>query len=353
MNRLPLRLVLLLLFLSIGSIPLGAQTLPDLFQKAKAQVKAQAWQDALTTLAQLDAESAKPGNDAARNQLAAPMAFYRGVCEANLDMAEQAEADFATFLREKPGSTIDQTMYSKKAVAAFEAASKEVAFEAASKEVAPGGSLSLFQKFEQFKTPPNTGEKPDDRWADGPVKWIMTAEEKAAWAGLADGAERAAFVETFWERRNTKPGSEDNTARTGFDRRVAFADANCQLDEQQRGSLTDAGMVFILLGPPSWTGRKPILTGEDRSVSDGMSLDQQWFMASRNSVHIDGAQAPEASGAFREIWHYRREALPKGVSASQVNVVFVTKTGYGRSVLLREPATLGALDAARQGRSKN
>ncbi len=329
-----------------------AQTLPELFQKAKAQVKGESWTEALQTLDALEAEAARPGNEAARQQLAAPTAFYRGVCEANLGTAERAQADFATFLRENPGATIDKVMYSKKAVAAFEAARKNVAFEAASEEAASGGSLSLFQRFEKFKAPPNMGEKPDDRWADGPVKWIMTAEEKAAWRGLTGGAERAEFVEKFWERRNPKPGSEDNIARTGFDRRVAFADTYFLLDEQQRGSLTDAGMVFILLGPPTWTGRKPVLTGEDPSDS-GMSLESQWWMAGRNSVHIDGARATDASGAFREIWHYRREALPKGVSAYQVNVVFITKKGYGRSVLQREPATLAALDAARPGRSEN
>ena len=316
-------------------------------------MKGESWTEALQTLDALEAEAARPGNEAARQQLAAPIAFYRGVCEANLGNAERAQADFATFLRENPGATIDKVMYSKKAVAAFEAARKNVAFEAASEEAASGGSLSLFQRFEKFKAPPNMGEKPDDRWADGPVKWIMTAEEKAAWRGLTGGAERAEFVEKFWERRNPKPGSEDNIARTGFDRRVAFADTYFLLDEKQRGSLTDAGMVFILLGPPTWTGRKPILTGEDPSDSDGMSLESQWWMAGRNSVHIDGARATDASGAFREIWHYRREALPKGVSAYQVNVVFITKKGYGRSVLQREPATLAALDAARPGRSEN
>ncbi len=327
-----------------------AQTLPELFQKAKAQIKGESWTEALETLDALEAEAARPGNEAARQQLAAPTAFYRGVCEANLGNAERAQADFATFLRENPGSTIDEVMYSKKAVAAFEAARKNVASEAASGD-ASGGPLSLFQRFEQFKSPPDMGEKPDDRWADGPVKWIMTAEEKAAWAGLTGGAERAEFVEKFWARRNPKPGSEDNIARTGFDRRVAFADTYFQPDERRRGSLTDAGMVFILLGPPSWTGRKPIVTGEDPTDAAGMSEESKWWMANRNSVHIDGGRAADTSGAFREIWHYRREALPKGVSAFQVNVVFITKKGYGRSVLQREPATLAALDAARPGRS--
>ncbi len=304
-------------------------------------MKNQSWREALTTLDQLDVESARPGYETARQQLLAPIAFYRGVCEANLDQVEKAEGDFATFLQAKPGSTIDRVVYSKKAVAAFEAAGKE----------APShGSLSLLQRFEEFKTPANMGEKPDDRWADGPVKWIMTAEETAAWGALTSGAERAEFVERFWKARNPKPGSEDNPARVELDRRIAFADLYFQLDEKKRGSLTDPGMVFVLLGPPTRTGRKPIRTGEDPSDS-GMSLPENWWMGNRNSIHIDGERAPNPSDSFREIWHYRREALPKGVSINELNVVFITKKGYGRFVLQRDPAILVALDAARRGQS--
>jgi GWxTD domain-containing protein len=320
-----------------------AQTLPDLFNTAKDQIKAESWSGALKTLDQLEAESAKPGNESVQGQLVAPIAFYRGVCEANLDQTAKAEADFATFLREKPGSTIDHAKYSGKVIAAFEAASKEGSSE---------GSASLFHRYEQFKTPPDTGEKADDRWADGPIQWIITPEERAAWSGLTDGAERAEFVEKFWEKRNPKPGSNDNTARTGFDRRVAFADSYFRLDEQQRGSLTDPGMVFVLLGPPTRTGRKPIMANEERSISNGASLDEQWWMGARNSIHIFGQQATNTDG-FRETWRYGREALPRSVSSYEVNVVFVTKKEYGRFVLQRDPATLSTLDAARQEKSKN
>src|SRR5262245_61038007 len=242
MRRLGVRLVAVVVF-SL-SVPLSAETLPELFAKAKGQVKNQSWREALTTLDQLDVESAKPGNETARQQLVAPIAFYRGVCEANLDQPKKAEADFAIFLQEKPGSSIDDAIYSKKAVAAFSAASKE--------PEAPA-SLSMLQRYEEFKAPPNMGEPPDDHWAEGPVKWIMTPEETAAWSALTSGGERAEFVEKFWQARNPKPGSDDNPARTGFDRRVAFADTYFQ-EEKKRGSLTDPGMVFVLLGPPTKTG---------------------------------------------------------------------------------------------------
>ena len=336
MSRLGVRLVAVVFFLL--SVSISAETLPELFQKAKTQVQSQSWREALTTLDQLDVESARPGNEAARQQLVTPIAFYRGVCEANLDQVEKAEADFATFLEAQPGSTIDKVVYSKKAVAAFEAAGRQAASHR---------SVSLLQRYEEFKAPPNMGEKPDDRWADGPVKWIMTAEEAAAWTALTSGAERAEFVERFWEARNPKPGSEDNPARMEIDRRIAFADTYFQTDEKKRGSLTDPGMVFVLLGPPTRARRKPILADPSDIDSGGMSMEGISWMSNRNSVHIDGARAADPTNPFREIWHYRREALPEAVSIYELNVVFLTKKGHGRSVLQRDPATLSALGAAK------
>jgi GWxTD domain-containing protein len=347
---------LVVLVSCILSAPLCAETLPELFQRAKTQVKNQSWQEALATLDRLDVESAGAGNETAREKLVAPIAFYRGVCEANLDQAEKAEADFATYLHEAPGSTIDKTMYSRKAAEAFEAAGRTAAANAGGKVAAANaavenassqGTLSLFQRFEQFKAPADMGEKPDEHWADGPVKWLMTAAETAAWGTLTGDAERAEFVEEFWAKRDPNPGSLDNRARTAFDRRVAFADSYLRVDDQRRGSLTDPGMVFVLLGPPTRTGRKPILGGEDNSISDGTSVPGQWFMASRNSVHFDGFTATEASNSFREIWYYRRETLPTAVSANELNVTFVTKIGRGRFVLQRQPAIEAALAAAR------
>jgi GWxTD domain-containing protein len=344
MHRLVARLATVAFFLGL---PLSAQSLPELFQKAKAQVKSQSWREALTTLEQLDAESARPGNETARRQLVAPIAFYRGVCEANLDQAEKAEADFARFRQAQPDASIDEAVYSKKAVAAFAAAG---ANKGGASQPPGSLSLSLARRFEEFKTPPDAEDRPDERWADGPVKWLMTAEETAAWGALRSGAERAEFVEKFWQARNPRPGSEDNPVRLEVDRRIAFADAYLKVDEKIRGSLTDPGMVFVLLGPPARTTRRPLVADEDQSISEGMELPEQSWMGARNSIHIFGPHLTDATDNFRDVWHYRREALPKGVSVYELYIAFVTKRGYGRSVLQRDAATLSALNAARSTR---
>lgn len=344
--RRPVVRLLAVLYFALA-VPVVAQTLPDLFQKAKAQVKSQSWDEALATLDQLDAESGKPGNEAARRQLVAPVAFYRGVCEASLDRPEKAQADFASFLQEQPNAAIDRTIYSRKVVAAFEAAGRSADRDA--REAPAPGAPTLAHRYDSFQAPPNADEKPDERWAEGPVKWIMTPGETAAWGLLKSEAERAAFVEKFWAARNPKPGLADNPARTELERRIAFADAYLQQDDKTRGALTDRGRVFILLGPPTRASRRVLIYDEDQSISEGTDLPEQSWMSNRNSIHIFGPHATDATNSFREVWHYRRESLPKAVSAYELYVTFVTKKGYGRAVLQRDAAVLSALEAAKEG----
>ena len=343
---------------------LAAQAIPELFQTAKQQIKASAWQDVLKTLDALEAESAKPGNEEVRAQLRGPVAFYRGVCAANLNRAEDARAAFEIFLDTNPNAAIDPGMYSKKAVAAFDAARMNVA------PPAGDGTASLFTKYQEFKAPPNIGELPDERWGEGPTKWLMTPEEKRAWALVSSGAERVEFIDKFWEARNPRPGTSDNTFRTGFERRVAFADLNFVQDEKRRGSMTDRGMVFVLLGPPTWVGRKPIRTGEDPADSAGMSsvgshdeanAQRAARASSPTGKTSSGQQAAisagytgpgtrtlDSSNSWREVWHYRKELLPKGTPYLQVDAEFITKKGYGVNVMQREPQILNTLDFARK-----
>jgi len=345
---------------------LQAQSTVDLFHKAKAQVRGEDYKGALATLDALDAEAARPGNEKVQQQLRAPVAFYRGVCQASLDQTDAARASFETFLELQPNASIDPSMYSKKAVAAFTAVQKM----APSAGPTGGGSASLFNAYQEFKPPPNISEPPSATWAEGPVRWIMTAEEKKTWAGLTSDGERVEFVDRFWEARNPNPGSADNVYRTGFERRAAFADAYFNQDEKKRGSMTDRGMVFVLLGPPTYGGRRPIKNGEDSSEALGMStvtstnvaMAQAGAAVSSPTGRITtgqsaaiadrmtgpGSQAAESNNNYQEVWHYRKEALPKNVSYLQVDVVFVTRHGYGSNVLQRDPTILATLDAARK-----
>lgn len=338
------RAAALLLFAVLAAAAARAESVHELFRKVKADVHAGNWQGGLATLDALEAEAAQPGNESVRQQLEGPVAFYRGVCQANLGQAEAARASFEAFLAVQPTASLDPSMYSKKAIAAFEAARRGTGSAEASGGAvsAPGKSPSLFRAYQEFKPPPNISEPPSASWADGPVRWLMTHAEKQAWSQLVGDGERAEFVDKFWASRNPDPGNPDNnTFRTGFERRAAFADAYFVQDETKRGSLTDRGMVFVLLGPPTWGGRKPIKAGEDADEQNGMRVYDPYTGAFIG-------MAPESNMNYQEVWHYRRELLPKGVGYQQVDIVFITRKGYGKNVLQRNPDTLTTLDAARR-----
>ncbi len=346
--------------------PLAAASLGELFQKAKGEVKYGSWTEALKTLDELDAASRGPGLEAQRVQLEPALAFYRGVCFANLDRLEDAKAQFESFLSVNPNASLDRGMYSKKAVAAFETAQK-----AAKGGAEPAsGSGSLAAAYRDFRVPEaSPADAPGEAWAEGPVKALLTPEERRQWAGLSDPVSRSEFVTKFWGARDPKPETPENEFRQEFEKRVAFADKYFAQDET-RGSLTDRGTVFILLGPPTYAGRKPISAGEDSTESQGMSsvgrhdaaiaiASLQRGSSSRgptsgqkaaaaDPMNGPGVNARDASNAWREVWHYRRELLPAGVPYQQVDFDFITRKGYGKNVLQRDSTALTTLEAARQ-----
>jgi GWxTD domain-containing protein len=349
------RLSALLAFWLVGGIAF-AETVPELFQKVKEQVKAGSWNDALVTMEVLSTEAAKPANQQFQSQLEAPLAFYRGVCEANVDQADKAAADFETFQRLQPNASIDDKVYSKKAVAAFAQAQKTIA--------SAGPSLS--RAYQDFRPPAAAKEPVNKAWIDGPVVWIMSDGEKAAWAQLTTDPEREAFVDKFWLARDSE---DDHSFRPTFDKRVAFADANfSQKDKsEKRGSLTDRGMVFVVLGPPTYGGRRRLKQGEDQSENRGMSSTNNTLATIQehqartapgatssglNTLSANnsgpGTNAPESSYDFQEAWHYRKELLPKGVGYLQVDAIFITKKGYGMYVLQRDSDILTTLSAAKK-----
>lgn len=349
------RLSLLLAVWLVGGVAL-ADSVPDLFQKVKEQVKAGSWNDALVTMEVLDTEAAKPANQQFQSQLEGPLAFYRGVCEANVDQAAKASADFETFLRLQPNAAIDDKVYSKKAVAAFIQAQKSIA----------SAGPSLLRAYQDFRAPAPANEPVTAAWIESPVVWLMSDGEKSAWSQLTTDEERATFAQKFWLARDAE---DDHSFRPTFEKRVAFADTNFTQDDKskKRGSMTDRGMVFVLMGPPTYGGRRRLKAGEDSSQNRGMSstggfdskvAQQQAKAAGQvSSAQLNkindqftgpGTQAPESNYDFQEVWHYRKELLPKNVGYLQVDATFITKKGYGMFVLQRESDILTTLGAAKK-----
>jgi GWxTD domain-containing protein len=346
-----------LLPLLLGSL-LAVTSLPELFQKAKEQFKLGSYEKALATLDVLETESRREGFEKDRHALEPGLLFYRGASLAALGRADEARAAFQGFLAFQPNAHLDPALYPKAVVTALEDARKSLAGPRGSPE--EGGALALaYRAFARPQAAP--AETPGEDWAGGPVRWLLTAEERRDFERASDAVSRSEFVTSFWKARDPKPETPDNEYREEFEKRVAFADGRFTQDEV-RGSLTDRGMVFILLGPPSYSGRRPLMTGDDVADSSGLSRYGRAEVASAArpggsstdrmariaKVTGPGTKILDASSNWIEAWHYLRGTLPAAVPFQEVKFDFVTKQGYGKNVLQRETDALNTLERAKK-----
>jgi GWxTD domain-containing protein len=324
------------LVLALSGGVASAANLGELFQKAKSQFASKDFSGAVATLDQLAAEAEKPENAALKPQLTPPVAFYRGAALAELGRKEESRQAFETFLAAQPGAGIDPNVFSKKVVGSFEEARKALAKKG-------GGESSITEAYKAFP-PPERVPVPDDRWAEGAIRYLMTSDQLSRARAIGQPADRALYAEEFWHSRDPKPETPENEAALEFYRRVAFADRFFTQGEK-RGSDTDRGMVFILLGPPTYGGRKPLdikLSGFESETST-LNVSETGYAPQSASM-----QALNSRSEWMEVWHYRMDLLPKGLPARELDAIFVTKSGYGENVLQRDQEVLAALDAARK-----
>jgi hypothetical protein len=120
-------------------------------------------------------------------------------------------------------------------------------------------------------------------------------------------------------------------------------------------------MVFILMGPPSYSGRRAMTTGDDTADAAGLSrytpseinAASQYrgsttdHLARMEQVSGAGTKILDAAANWIEVWHYRREALPDTVPYQEVLFQFITKQGYGKNVLQRDASVLVTLERSR------
>jgi GWxTD domain-containing protein len=339
---------------------LAAASFPELFQKAKQEFKLGSYERALATLTSLDQESSKQGFEKQRAALLPGLLFYRAASLAGLGREKEAVAGFEAFLTLKPDTRLDPALYSKPVIAALEEARAEIAKSQSAAVQTEAGAIAAAYK--AFVLPAgHRDESTNEDWSEGPVRWLLTAPESREYSTLADPVSRSEFIANFWKARDSVPETVENEFREEFERRVAFADAHFAQDET-RGSLTDRGMVLILLGPPSYNGRKPLRTGDDVADASGLSRYTHSEIAAAAQAggsntqrvqRIDkvtgaGTTVEDATANWIEVWHYLRRQLPRVIPNQELEFEFVTKVGYGKNVLQREAKVLHAIERVKK-----
>jgi GWxTD domain-containing protein len=91
--------------------------------------------------------------------------------------------------------------------------------------------------------------KSDKNWMEKEVGPIITASEMATFQQI-NKDDRKLFKDLFWMRRDFNPMSPENEFEKDYDTRVKAADQNFK-GRGGKGSESDMGQIFILLGAPS------------------------------------------------------------------------------------------------------
>jgi GWxTD domain-containing protein len=87
------------------------------------------------------------------------------------------------------------------------------------------------------------------RWLED-VSPILTKTERSVFNGLQTNADRAKFVRFFWRMRDPYPDTTENEFQKEYEERVRFADDNFGHYSPKRGSQTERGYFWIVLGKP-------------------------------------------------------------------------------------------------------
>ena len=82
------------------------------------------------------------------------------------------------------------------------------------------------------------------------VSPIITKTERDVFLKLRTAAERDKFIGFFWRNRDTTPDTPENEFQKDYMARVRFADENFGHDSPKRGSQTERGYYYLVLGPP-------------------------------------------------------------------------------------------------------
>ena len=86
-------------------------------------------------------------------------------------------------------------------------------------------------------------------WLDD-VSPIITKIEREVFLKLKTDAEREKFIQFFWRQRDPLPDTKENEFTKEYMERVRFADQNFGRGSFKRGSQTERGSFYLILGKP-------------------------------------------------------------------------------------------------------
>jgi GWxTD domain-containing protein len=116
------------------------------------------------------------------------------------------------------------------------------------------GMLSLSVAFSTASGSDEREEKLPElyrKWLQEEVTYIISKVERETFVSLETEAERQAFIDAFWRKRDDNPTTPENEYRIEHYKRLAYANEFFGRDTFRPGWQTDRGRYYILLGKPN------------------------------------------------------------------------------------------------------
>ena len=152
-------------------------------------------------------------------------------------------------------------------------------------------------------------------WAKGPEQFLMTNDEKAAWAKVTSDDAAAAFIKDFWARRDPTPGTPKNEYRDEFDAKVKYADERFKA-ARMRGAVSDRGKILILFGSPT------------RVSKEGGSQQKQGTFDDTTTTSGGGTGFHE-NEIVRQTWIYEGDASQRAFGLPRTEIAFTDQFNNG------------------------
>jgi GWxTD domain-containing protein len=267
--------------------------------KAKAELAAGNHAAALRLLHEATAGAAAMRDLKQRAAALSAIHFYGALASSGLGDREQASAELRSFFLYSGGAKLDTSRYPREFGTLFSEVQRDV-------EKGRASPASFADAYPGYPPTESSSAWPLDVWgASSEFLILSTADEREEWNKLQDNDARKKFMDAFWAVRDPDPETKVNEARIELLHRIAFADIAFIEAADDRGSLTDRGRVFVLLGPPSRVSIRPLTrteapTAPHRTIDVGNAMEQ---------------------------WTYFREQLPKALPHNEVVFRFISDGG--------------------------
>ncbi len=163
-------------------------------------------------------------------------------------------------------------------------------------------------------------------WAKGPFQHLMTLDEAKQWSSVKTDEQAKQFIDLFWARRDPTPATAVNEFRNGMEERVKAADARFATSKL-KGSETDRGKVFILMGSPTKINRTGSEPKNNIQTPGGVGGEE-----SDNATSLQ-------SYSPKELWSYEQGQLKFDIGQPLAEVAFIDQYGSNDWKMERVPRT--------------